>query len=223
MIALHFAAFAFVPETGIWGDLAFFVGVSALAAGGVLFIWAAIPYRSEISSRWMVSVLLATYTLYLGLLIINPIASWALTPAAVLIGVLPIVVVLVSLRHFRHPLRWVIVFLNTGLSIFLVSFQNRPGNGPSLALNAVFFTVYFGCGIHFWYAYRRATAGALITVSGFFAWAWVFVAGPCMHAVIPQSPDRKRSLESSQIHRGRGHDHAAPGGPARAQQILGSA
>ncbi len=185
MIALHFAAFAFVPVPGIWGDLAFFIGIASLAAGGVLFIWAAVPYRTEISSRWMVSVLLGTYTLYLGLLVINPVASWALTPAAMLIGALPIAVALLSLSRFRHPLRWVIVFLNTGLSIFLVSFQNRPVNGGSLALNAVFFTIYFGCGIHSWYAYRRATAGALITIAGFFAWAAVFIVGPSVIAFLP--------------------------------------
>lgn len=185
MIALHFAASAFVPAPGIWGDLAFFIGIASLAAAGVLFMWASVPYRAQISSQWMLSALLGTYTLYLGLLVINPVASWALTPAAVLIGTLPIAVALSSLFRFKHPLRWAIVILNTCLSVFLVMFQHRPANGTDLALNAVFFTIYLGCGIHFWYAYRRATAGALITIAGFFAWAAVFAVGPIIFAFFP--------------------------------------
>jgi diguanylate cyclase (GGDEF)-like protein len=55
----------------------------------------------------------------------------------------------------------------------------------ALAINAVFFTVYLGCSIHFWYAYRRATAGAFITIAGFFAWAGVFAAAPLMAAYFP--------------------------------------
>jgi diguanylate cyclase (GGDEF)-like protein len=185
MIALHFAASAFVSAPGIWGNLALFIGISSLAAAGVLFIWAAVPYREQASSRWMFAVLLGTYTLDLGLLIIDPVASRALTPAAVLIGALPLAVALLYLPRFRHPLRWAIVLLNVGLSIFLVLFQHRAGNGADLALNAVFFTIYLGCGIHFWYAYRRGTAGALITIAGFFAWASVFVVGPCIFAFFP--------------------------------------
>jgi hypothetical protein len=71
------------------------------------------------------------------------------------------------------------------LSIFLLIIQNRPGNGAALALNALLFTVYFGCCIHFWRAYRRATAGAFITVAGFLAWALVFVVVPLMTALWP--------------------------------------
>ncbi len=71
------------------------------------------------------------------------------------------------------------------LSIFLLIIQNRPGNGTALALNALLFTVYFGCCIHFWYSYRRATAGAFITVAGFLAWALVFVVVPLMTALWP--------------------------------------
>jgi diguanylate cyclase (GGDEF)-like protein len=54
-----------------------------------------------------------------------------------------------------------------------------------LAFGAVLFTVYLGCAIHFWFTYRRATAGAFITIAGFFAWASVFVAGPCVLYFLP--------------------------------------
>ena len=54
-----------------------------------------------------------------------------------------------------------------------------------LAFEAVLFIVYLGCAIHFWYTYRRATAGAFITIAGFLAWAGVFVAGPCIAYYFP--------------------------------------
>jgi diguanylate cyclase (GGDEF)-like protein len=185
MIVLQFFAFMFLPAPGHWGDLANFVSTASLVSAGVLFTWASVPYRMQTSSRWMVAALLATYTLYLGLLVIAPVASWALAPAAVLIGASPLAITLFALPRFIRPLRWAIVTLNVGLSIFLLTFQHRAGYGTSLAFNAVFFTVYFGCCIHFWCAYKRATAGAFITIAGFFAWAAVFVVGPLIFAFSP--------------------------------------
>jgi len=186
LIALHFAAFAFLNAPGYWSYFASFIGLASLASAGVLFMWAAVPHRKlQRSSLWMLVSFLVTYTLYFGLLIVNPFASWALAPSAVLIGVLPLTILLLTLRYFNHPLRWVVVGLNAALSIFLIIVENRPGIGLSLALEAVLFTVYFGCAIHFWYTYRRATAGAFITIAGFFAWSGVFVAGPCMAYFFP--------------------------------------
>jgi len=186
LIALHFAAFAFLDSPGNWASLAYFIGLAALACAGVLFMWAAVPHRSlQRSSQWMLAVFLTTYTLYFGLLVIKPVASWALMPAAALIGAVPLAILILSWRQFMHPLRWTIVALNVGLSIFLLIFQNRPGVGTMLAFGAVLFTVYLGCAIHFWFTYRRATAGAFITIAGFFAWASVFVAGPCVLYFLP--------------------------------------
>jgi diguanylate cyclase (GGDEF)-like protein len=185
MIVLHFAATLFENMPGHWGDLAEFICLASLVWGGLLFMCAAVPYRTRTSSTWMLGMLLGTNTLYLGLLIIDPVARWAQTPMAVLMGALPLSITLITLPRFTHPLRWTVAGLYSILAIFLVAFQHRPGNGPTLALNAVFFTVYLGCSIHFWYAYRRATAGAFITIAGFFAWAGVFVAAPFMEAFIP--------------------------------------
>jgi diguanylate cyclase (GGDEF)-like protein len=186
LIAVHFAAFMFLGAPGYWADLATFVSLAALVSAGVLFMWAAVPHRTkQRSSRWMLIVLLTTYTLYFGLLVVNPIASWALTPVAVMIGVLPLGLSLLTLTEFTHPLRWTIVGLNLALSIFLLIFQHQPSMGPMLAFEAVLFTVYLGCAIHFWFTYRRATAGAFITIAAFFTWAGVFVAGPCIAYYFP--------------------------------------
>jgi len=185
MIMLHFAAFLFLPAPSPWTEIASFVGLATLACAGVLFMWAAVPFRQRTSSRWMLLVLLGTNTLYLGLLVIDPVASWALAPAAILFGALPLAIALLTLSGFTHPLRWWIVGLYCSLSVFLLIVERRPGNGAALALNAIFFTVYLGCSIHFWYAYRRATAGAFITIAGFFAWAAVFVVGPWFQTAFP--------------------------------------
>jgi predicted signal transduction protein with EAL and GGDEF domain len=84
-------------------------------------------------------------------------------------------------------LRWTVVGLYSLLSIYLLAFQHRPGNGGDLAVNGVLFTVYVGCCIHFWIAYRRATAGAFITIAGFLAWACVFLVAPIMQAYFPSN------------------------------------
>jgi diguanylate cyclase (GGDEF)-like protein len=184
MIALHFAAFLFLPMPGFLGQLAAFVGVSALIWAGLLFMWSSVPYRKEASSRWMFATVGTTNTLYIALITLRPNPDRALIPAATLIGALPLVVALLAARKFS-PLRWILVALYSALASFLLLTQFRAGDGSSLALNGVLFTVYFGCCIHFWHAYRRATAGSFITVAGFLAWASVFAVAPWFHAFLP--------------------------------------
>ncbi len=185
MIALHFAAFMFLSAPGIWGILAGDIGLSALTGAGVLFMYASVPYRQKLSSRLMLATLLATNTLYVCTINANSAADWALTFAAVLFGAAPLTLALVSIRRFQHPLRWMTVALYCALSAFLLFVQHRSPNGADFALNGVLFAVYLGCCFHFWYTYRRATAGAFITIAGFFAWALVFVVGTWMETFQP--------------------------------------
>jgi diguanylate cyclase (GGDEF)-like protein len=185
-IVLHFAAFMFDRAPGAWGGLASTIGLDALGWGGILFMWACVPYRRRRSSRWMLVTLLGANTLYISLVSTVPGLGWALTTAAVLLGAAPLAVGLATLRRgFSHPLRWVMVVLSAGLMVFLLAVQQRGPNGPDLALDGVIFTVYFGCCIHFWYAFRRATAGSFVTIAGFLAWAAVFVVSPVMDAYFP--------------------------------------
>lgn len=185
MIALHFTAFMFAPVPGIVGTVAGIVGLASLTWAGVLFMWACVPYRKEVSSLWMLIALLSTNTLYIVVLWLVPSTSWMLVAAAILFAAAPMAVTLASLRSFFHTLRWTVVFLYLDLTIFLLAFQRRTGNGSDLALNAVLFAVFLGCGIHFWFSYRRATAGAFITIAGFFSWAAVFVVAPSFQAFWP--------------------------------------
>jgi diguanylate cyclase (GGDEF)-like protein len=176
----------FISAPGIWGTLALFVALASLLWSGVLFMWASVPYRKERSSPLMLAVLILVNSLYVGLIIIGPAIDWALNPAALLFCILPLGITLFSLPMLNHPLRWATVLLYSSLAAFLLIFQHRTGNGADLAMNALLFTVYFGCCIHFFYEYRRATAGAFITIAGFLAWAFVFVVSPVIAFVLPQ-------------------------------------
>jgi diguanylate cyclase (GGDEF)-like protein len=184
MIMLHFAAYGFLPAPKPWSDIANFVGTGALVWAGMLFTWASVPYRRQISSLWIFIALVGSSTLYLGIAIFDTAPSKDLTVAAVLFGALPLAISLYALPRFNHPLRWTVVSLYFALSIFLLAVQFRPG-GSDLALNALLFAVYLGCAIHFWYGYPRATAGAFITIAGFFAWASVFIIGPLIQRLVP--------------------------------------
>jgi len=186
MIALHFVVSMFLRAPGNWGTLALFIAIASLIWSGVLFMWASVPYRKQHSSPWMLAVLMLVNTLYIGLILYAPDVAWALNLSALLFCLLPLLLTLLSLRRFNHPLRWITVLLYTSLAAFLLIFQHRPGNGLTLALNAVLFTVFFGCCIHFFYVYRRATAGAFITIAGFFGWASVFILSPLLSAIFPQ-------------------------------------
>ncbi|HUA99550.1 MAG TPA: diguanylate cyclase [Terracidiphilus sp.] len=184
-IVLHFTAYMFLPAGGNLGNFADFLGTSALAWAGILFMWAAVSYRDKSSSRLIVGSLLGATTLYIGLLTYLPAPNASLIPAAILFGAAPLAIALATMRRFRHPMRWAVAALFCALSIFLLAVQFQPKNGATLALNGLLFTVYFGCCIHFWYAYRRGTTGAFITIAGFLAWASVFVVGPLIQLLMP--------------------------------------
>ena len=188
LIALHFAAFIFLPTPGIWGVLASDIGLASLTSAGVLFMWASVPYRTERSSHWMLISVLAANVLYVVLLGFDRPSPWALNTAAILFGAAPLTIALTARRDFTHLLRWMLVGINCILSVSLLALQNRPGDGLTLASNAVLFTVYFGCCIHLWYSYRgRGSAGSLITIAGFLGWAFVFVLAPLAGAFAPHA------------------------------------
>jgi len=186
MIAIHFASFLFILMDGPAGILAMIVGLSALTWAGLLFMWASVPYRKEGSSRWMLILLLIANSLYITLATIPGVPAWSLNIAAPLFAVFPLCVALSTVKQFDSPLRWTVVGLYCALSVFILLVQHHPKIGTETALDGVLFTVYIGCCIHFWIAYRRATAGAFITIAGFLAWASVFVIGPLMQNFFPK-------------------------------------
>jgi diguanylate cyclase len=184
LIVLHFSAFMLSPLPPPFGSDATFVGVLALIWAGILFMRASVPYRRENSSVLMLIVVLSTYTLYVAVLMYGA-PEMVTGGAAILLGLAPMVVALSFIHGITHPLRWVAVALQAALGAMLLFIQTRP-NGSELALNAVLFTVYLGAAIHFWYMYRRTSAGAIISIVGFFLWASVFVVEPSLAIWYPQ-------------------------------------
>jgi diguanylate cyclase (GGDEF)-like protein len=182
MVLLHSATRVFIFAPGIWGKLDNIVLWSSLTWAGVIFMYAVIPYREDRSCRWMLASLTAANTLYIIALTLAPAGHWTLKLAAVVLGISPLAVTLASIRRINHPLRWILVFLYASLSIFLLNFQDRSGNGHEIALNAVMFTVYMGCCILMLIAYRRPTSGAFLIIAGFFSWASTYVVMPVMHS-----------------------------------------
>lgn len=185
LIALHFAALFFAPLPGLVGVISVFLSLAALTWAGILFMFATVPYRKERSSRFMLVALLFLYPLYIALILFAPGVTWALIAVALLLGAAPLTIALLNVRKVNDPLRWTAVILHLALASFLLNFQQRPGNGAALALNAVLFGVYFGCCLSFRYGYRRMTAGAFITTAGFLTWAAVFMLAPAINAFLP--------------------------------------
>lgn len=185
LIDLHFATFLFQFPNGFIADLMTLVGYASLVWAGFMFMWACVPYRDRLSSRLMLAVLLGANTLYLALLVAARSDSWIFVPAAALIGVGPLLLALITARTFSHPLRWALVCTYCGMSALLLVFQYQP-NGSGFVLNAILFTVYLSCCIHFWTTYKRTTTGTFITIAGFFAWASVFVIGPALQVLYPK-------------------------------------
>lgn len=184
LIVFHFFAFMFAPLPAPFGSIAEYTGIATLIWAGILFTRASVPYRNQKSSVGMLVVLLGTYTFYLSVLVAGA-PAWLLNTAAVLLGVGPLCIGLTTFGNFRHLLRWLTIILHCGLAVVLLAVQNGP-NGSDSALNAILFTVYLGATIHFWYMYRRASAGAIITIVGFFLWANVFTVAPALAAWYPQ-------------------------------------
>ena len=187
LIVLHFVAFMFLPAPGVWGTVAALFGLSSLAWAGLLFIWAAVPYRQEPSSALMLLVMVISNTVYICALE-DGASRGVLNLAAIFLGTGPLLAALATRRTFTHPLRWVTVALYLALGTYALVVQGRSESGPDLALNGLLFTVYFDCCVHFWFMYRRATAGAFITILGFLAWSSVFVVGPLTQAYFPKVP-----------------------------------
>jgi len=185
LILLHFFGFLIIGLPGIYGTIGSIVGLTSLAAAGIFFMWATVPTQSGLSSRRMASVALLSVSLYVGLLSLPSAPSWAFDLAGVLIAVGPISVAVYYRNYSQHRLRWITVSLLFCLGLLLLVGRNRFGIDSDTALNAILFTVYLGCCVHFWNTYKRGTTGSIITIAGFLAWAFVFVIAPIQSKYFP--------------------------------------
>lgn len=179
LIAVHFAASMFQNLHGYAGYVPGFLALAALNGAGILFVWAAVPFRQRVSSRWMVAALLGSGTLYLGLIALWSPPLWMMYASVALLGLLPLSVTLVTARRFQRPERWTVAGLYCALAVFGLVVQSGK-NGAFLTVNGMLATAYLCCCIMFWAAYRRWTTGSFITIVGFLMWSLVFVVGPTL-------------------------------------------
>jgi diguanylate cyclase (GGDEF)-like protein len=125
----------------------------------------------------MAAVLVATYSMMVSLDAVEHVPNWLFDGFAILLALAPLTVAIVFRQEGMQPLRRISVSFQFLLGSFLL-LSNHTGFGSSLGMvNAVLFIAYLSCCIHFWYVHRKATAGSVITIGGFFAWACVFVVG----------------------------------------------
>ena len=157
------------------------------------------PTAGIAQAFWMLSALLGTNTLYIAHSGVPTRVSWALTLVAALFGVLPLAIALVQFAQRQSSASLDLVVLYRALSIFLLVFQFRPGNGLESGVQrcaSLLFTSVAVC-ISFMPT-GGATAGAFITIAGFLGWASVFVLICAdMGTDFAESASGKRSLEST--------------------------
>jgi diguanylate cyclase (GGDEF)-like protein len=185
LIVVHFLGYSFLPVPGLPGVLGSEIGTISLAAAAVFFMWATVPYPHNLSSRWMAAVLLSTYSMMVSLDAVDHAPNWLFDGFAALLALAPLAVSIGFCKEGIHPLRRISVGFQFLLGSFLL-ISNHTGFGSSLGMvNAVLFTAYLSCCVHFWYIHRKATAGSVISIGGFFAWASVFVIGTWMANSFP--------------------------------------
>ena len=116
MIVLHFGASMLYTLPGFWGSLFSTASLLSLVWAGILFMWASVPYREQISSRWMLAAMVATNTIYLLAISYVPTGSPLLAPAAALFAAFPLGIAIFALRKFVPVL--VSIINSTGPSVF---------------------------------------------------------------------------------------------------------
>ena len=184
MIEVHFfAAFFWNPAT--WGGkLAVIVAESSLIWAALLFMWAMVPHRKSLSSRIMLGGMIFTNTLYIACLAQDKIPDWALVVSASLIGIVPLSISLATIKGPQRYQRWTFTAVNCALAILLLKIQ-LPQPSSIWVILAPLTVAYAGCFLHFWDRYRKSSAGALVTLCGFFAWSAVFPISQLGQTYIP--------------------------------------
>ena len=183
---VHFLGYVVAEEPGPIGMAGNIIGLTSLAAAGICFMWATVPYENGVKSRRMGVVAFLSVSFYLVLASLPGCPGWLFDASAVLIGMGPLTVAVFYRRYSQHPLRWLTVVLQFALGAELLVLRRQTGGSPELGVDAILFAVYMGCCIYFWYSHQKGTTGSIITVGGFLAWALVFIVAPSLQHFIPK-------------------------------------
>lgn len=185
LIVVHFLSGVFTNLPGGLGPASDAIGLIALIAAGIFFMWATVPYDTGVNCRLMVAISFLAMAFYIVLTFLPNPPIHAMDYTAIVIGTGPLAVGMLSGRRDQHPLRWVTVGLQFALGVSLVVFEHLHHFDAGLGIDAMLFAVYMGCCLYFWYTHREGTAGSIITIGGFFAWAMVFAVSPILGIFLP--------------------------------------
>lgn len=185
LIVFHFVGFMMVGLPEPFSTIAMIVGLVCLVAAGIFFMWATVPFEYNVSSRMLAVVVLTSLSIFTILTCFPKTPGWLFDDAAVLVSLGPLTLAVLFVRQARHTLRWITVGMHLVLGVVLVVLLHMPWGNVDLAQDAILFTVFMECCIYFWYTHRRATAGSIITIGGFFAWSMVFLLAPTLNLLAP--------------------------------------
>ena len=173
MIEIHFFAAVFWNPATPSGRVAIAVAESSLIWAALFFMWAMVPHRNSRSSRLMLLGTVFSNTLYIACQTQEKIPDWALVFSASLIGIIPLTIAVATNKGKFHPVRWLFTATYCALSLLLLKIQ-LPQPSSNWVIIAPLTAAYAGCCVHFWLRYRKSSAGAVVTLFGFFAWTSVF-------------------------------------------------
>ncbi len=185
LIVIHFIGYMFLQLPGLLGFVMVQLGSVSLAAAGIFFSWATVPTRKTKSSLWMASVLILTVSSMVCLDGVDGISTPLFDTLAALLAFAPLAVALAFRKEGIPTIRKISVAAQFILGMLLLLSRHTGLNSPSFLINALLFTVYLKCTIHFWFTHRKGTAGAFITIGGFLAWTLVFALGPWLSFDFP--------------------------------------
>ncbi len=186
LILVHFAASMGAQSTSTAGFIARAITLISLVAAAVEFMRASVLNRNYVSSLCMTLAVGVPPSIYIFLLLLPSVSGWMFLVTALFITLGPFMVGLLAPRKLLVAPRYIVMFLYLALGVILLLAGPPHSQDSTLALNAILFTVYLCCCLIFWSSYRgRTSAGSVITIGGFLAWALVFVVGPLFQTKFP--------------------------------------
>ena len=184
MILLHFCLSVFHSTHLLLRIVLQTLGMGSLFWAGMLFMFATLPRPLLSSTRWMMWTLYVSNAVVVLRLVMPASPEWFVVLSSLLPGIGVLTVFFMAGGGPNRFLRSMMVAIYTVLSV--VMFLTRQlFLGSEIAQYSLLATVYLCCCVHFWKAYRRATAGSFVTIAGFLCWASVFIVAPLMAHLMP--------------------------------------
>jgi diguanylate cyclase (GGDEF)-like protein len=173
-IFIHYVAALLYFLPGTRGTVANAIADVSLLFAALTFQRAAVSYRKTFTSQIMFFLLAFCSALYMLLFEFGFARQPYLDMCALLIGLAPLVNFIAFPDMQRMILRRYTVCssLFLGISLLILHHQNVVtfDFGPVFLM----FVIYFGTALHFWFSFRRASVGSIITIFSFFCWSLIF-------------------------------------------------